>query len=90
MRSIDQFSNGPIFVGVEKPLALVAIGLALGLAGAAIATRLLASMLFQLKPGDPLTYAGVALLLGGVTLAASYIPARRAANVNPVVALAQE
>ena len=75
---------------LRQSLRLVAIGLALGLAGAVIATRLLASMLFQVTPGDPLTYAGVALLLGGVTLVASFIPARRAANVNPVVALAQE
>ena len=75
---------------LRQSLALVGIGLALGLAGAVAATRLLASVLFQVKPDDLLTYAAVALLLGGVTLAASYIPARRAANVNPVVALAQE
>ncbi len=71
-------------------LALAAIGLAIGLAGAFAAAQLLTSILFEVKPNDPLTYFGVAVLLGVVALAASYIPARRAARVDPLVALRQE
>ena len=75
---------------LRQSLALAAIGLALGLAGAVAATRLLTSMLFTVKPSDPMTYAGVAALLGVVALAASYLPARRASKVDPLVALRQE
>ena len=75
---------------LRQALGLTAIGLVIGLIGAIAATRLLTSVLFQVKPADPLTYAGVALLLGLVSLAASYVPARRAANVDPLVALRQE
>jgi predicted permease len=75
---------------LRQGLALAAVGLVIGLAGAFAASRLLTSMLFEVKANDPLTYAGVAVLLGLVTLAASYIPARRAAKVDPLVALRQE
>jgi len=71
-------------------LVYVAIGLALGLVGAFAATRLLTSMLFEVKPTDPATYAAVAVILAAVALAASYIPARRAARVDPLIALRQE
>jgi ABC-type lipoprotein release transport system permease subunit len=47
-------------------------------------------MLFEVKPGDPATYLGVAALLGAVSLAACYIPARRAARVDPASALRQD
>lgn len=73
-----------------QALLLAGIGLVLGLAGAVAATRLLTSMMFEVKPTDPLTYVSVAALLGVVALAASYIPARRAAKVDPSVALRQE
>jgi putative ABC transport system permease protein len=75
---------------LRQGLALAAIGLAIGLAGAFAASRLLTSMLFAVKPNDPLTYIGVTVLLGVVALAASYIPARRAAQIDPLVALRQE
>jgi predicted permease len=75
---------------LREGMLLAGIGLVLGLAGAVAATRLLTSILFEVKPGDPMTYVGVALLLAAVTLAASYIPARRASKVDPLVALRQE
>lgn len=71
-------------------LLLAAIGLALGLAGAVAATSFLRSLLFEVKPADPVTYAAVALILAVVAVAACYIPARRATTVDPLVALRQE
>jgi ABC-type lipoprotein release transport system permease subunit len=75
---------------LRQGLALTGIGLAVGLIAAVAATRLIASMLFAVKASDPATYIGVAALLGVVSLAASYIPARRAARVDPVSALRQD
>ena len=71
-------------------IALTGIGLAVGLTAAAAATRWLASMLFEVKAFDPATYAGVAALIGVVSLAASYIPARRAAHLDPASALRRD
>jgi len=71
-------------------ITLTSIGLAIGLAGAVAVTRLLTGMLFEVKPGDPETYAGVIALIATVALAAGYLPARRAARVDPLVALREE
>jgi len=75
---------------LRQALTLTGMGLVVGLIAAVGATRMLASMLFEVKASDPATYAGVAALLGAVSLAASYIPARRAARVDPALALRQE
>jgi len=70
--------------------ALVAGGLGIGLAAAWAATRVLKNFLFEVTPADPLTFATVSLLLALVALAACYVPARRAANTDPLVALRYE
>ena len=65
-------------------------GVAIGLAGAFVMTRLMRSLLFGVSPLDPLTFTGIALLLSGVALLASYVPARRAARIDPMVSLRHE
>ena len=69
---------------------LVAAGTLIGLAGAAVLTRFMSSMLFGVTARDPLTFIAVAALLGAVALVASYIPARRALRVDPMIALRHE
>jgi len=71
-------------------LKLAGIGTLLGLIGAAMLTRLVAGMLFEVKVTDPMTYIGVAILLGVVAVLASYLPASRAIRVDPLTALRQE
>jgi len=71
-------------------LRLVAVGVVLGLAGALALTRFLAGQLYGVRPTDPLTFVAVTALLALVALAATWLPARRAARVNPMVALRAE
>jgi putative ABC transport system permease protein len=75
---------------VGQGMLLAGIGLALGLLAAFGLTRIMSSLLFGVSVTDPITYFGLALLLGAIALLACYIPARRATKVNPVVALRAE
>jgi predicted permease len=75
---------------VRHGLVLASIGVAIGLCAAAGLTRLMSSLLFGIKPLDPVTYAAGALLLGLAAALASYLPARRASTVDPVDALKAE
>jgi putative ABC transport system permease protein len=75
---------------VGQGMRLVLIGLAAGLFGAWILSRVLASQLFGITAQDPITYASVALLLGVVALAATWLPAQRATRVDPMISLRTE
>jgi putative ABC transport system permease protein len=72
---------------LREGIVLAAVGLFVGLAAAAAASRALSSMLFDVGSGDPMTFISVTGVLVGAALAASYLPARRAAHVDPMEAL---
>jgi len=71
-------------------MVLALSGLAVGVIGAALLTRLIKAFIYGVKPMDPVTFAAGAILLLAVELIASYIPARRAMKVDPMVALRYE
>ena len=71
-------------------MRLVLISIAIGLMGSLAVTRLIVGLLYDVSPADPLTFAGIGLLLGGVALLACYLPARRATRVDPALALRSE
>ena len=75
---------------LRQGMALALVGVVLGLFGALWLTRLLQQLLFEVTPTDPLTYLGVAVVLGLAALVACYVPARRASRVDPIIALRVE
>jgi putative ABC transport system permease protein len=75
---------------VKQGMRLVAVGLAIGFAGSLAATRLLRTLLYETDVYDPLTFAMVPIVLALVSIAACYVPARRAAIVDPMVTLRTE
>jgi ABC-type antimicrobial peptide transport system permease subunit len=75
---------------LKQGLGVAAIGAAVGIAAAVGATRLLSSLLFGVKPGDPITLLAVSAILLVCALVACYLPARRAMRVDPIVALRYE
>lgn len=77
-------------IAVGEGALIVVYGLAPGLAGSLVLTRFLQTMLFDVKPTDPITFAGISALLAAAALAACFVPARRAARVDPLVALRHE
>jgi ABC-type antimicrobial peptide transport system permease subunit len=82
--------GGILKMVLGQGLLTVAIGLIVGLAGSLLLTRTMRSMLFEISPNDPLTIVGIALLLLLIAMLASYIPARRATRVDPMIALRYE
>jgi ABC-type antimicrobial peptide transport system permease subunit len=71
-------------------VTLAAVGVLLGLVGAFGITRVIRSLLYNVTPTDPLSFGGVALFLAAIAVLASYLPARRATNVDPIIALRNE
>jgi putative ABC transport system permease protein len=77
-------------IAVGEGAMIVVFGLVAGLAGSLVLTRFLQAMLFDVKTTDPITFAGISALLAAVALAACFVPARRATQVDPLVALRHE
>jgi ABC-type antimicrobial peptide transport system permease subunit len=79
-----------LWLVLREALLLVGIGLVVGVLASLALTRTAASLLYELKPNDPLTITLAALLLATVAALAGYLPARRAARVDPMIALREE
>jgi putative ABC transport system permease protein len=75
---------------LRQGLGTAVIGIAIGLLGSLLLTRAIQTLLFAVRPTDPVTFAAVTVLLVATALLACYIPARRATKVNPIVALRYE
>jgi putative ABC transport system permease protein len=71
-------------------MRLVLMSIGIGLVSSLVVTRLIAGLLYQVRPADPITFAGIGLLLAAVALIACYLPARRATRVDPALTLRSE
>jgi putative ABC transport system permease protein len=80
-------SSSVLGLVIKQGMSLTLIGVILGLAASVAVTRLMRDLLFEVSPTDPVTFTSIAILLALVALVACYLPARRAANVDPMVAL---
>jgi predicted permease len=85
--ALGAYSRDVMRLVVRHGMRLALVGLAIGLAGALVLTRLMSSVLYGVSATDVVTFAGVTLLLGSVVLIACYLPARRAAKADPMIAL---
>jgi predicted permease len=88
--AIGATRNQIVMLILRQGLWKTGVGLLIGLVGALLLSRFLTSLLFNVKPTDPLAYIVVSLLLLGVAVLASYLPARRAARIDPIIALRSE
>jgi putative ABC transport system permease protein len=79
-----------VWMVLRRTLALTALGVAFGTAGALAATRVLATFLFEIKPDDATTFVAVTVVIAATALIASLVPARRATRVDPLLALRHE
>jgi putative ABC transport system permease protein len=75
---------------LSEGMRMTLVGVVIGLGGALALSQLMTKVVFGISAADPVTFAGVAILLAGIALLASYVPARRAMNVDPIVALRHE
>jgi ABC-type antimicrobial peptide transport system permease subunit len=85
--AIGASPSGVVWLVVREGMTLTVVGLAAGLAGALAADQWIRSLLFDVTPADPTTFAGVACTLTVAAALATYLPARRAARVDPTDAL---
>ena len=88
--ALGAHQNTVLSMILKQGMKLVVIGLVLGGAGALALARVMSGLLFGVTAADPVTFIGVGLVLAGVAAAATFLPARRATAINPMIALRAE